>query len=175
VLDIENCDDPFDNGIPAAHEIRKTGSGAFWNFMAPLLGSRGKHVEPVDPALERMRRNIAHYAPPPMDVPVMPSVVQEIVAEAVAAVEAVVQPIVEAVSSVKASSALETAKSWLLAELAAGPKGAVALATAAKGAGVAGRTLERARKSLKLKPRRMQGRVYWMLPEPESAKKWWRG
>jgi hypothetical protein len=155
--------DPDQNEIPDSRQMAT--APTYWNWVSQILGaSVGNHVEARESVqILRLRANAQFY-----ERQRQPSVISEIVDEAVDRVlDALPRPIVGAV--VKTASAMDRAKGWLLEQLASGPKAAVPLAAAAKEAGIAGRTLERARKALGLKPKRMQGRVWWSLPDGESA------
>jgi hypothetical protein len=156
---------PDQNEIPDRKDMK--GSEVYWSWMSQILGSTvAAHVEAREnEQILRLRANAQFY-----EAQRRPSVLSEIASEAVDYVlDALPRPIVGAV--VKTASAMDRAKAWLLQELASGPKAAVPLAAAAKDAGIAGRTLERARKALGLKPKRMRGRVWWSLPDGESANK----
>jgi hypothetical protein len=146
------------NQIPDRRTRAK--SGLFWNLMAPLLGTGGHYEAPVSTEIAHIRRAQEHYDrlnAAARGEPEKPSIVAEIVAEAVGHVAAL-----------KPLSALDAGKEWLLAKLSAGPVAAKSLERLADDDGVARRTLERARRALGLKPRRIGGRSFWALPD-ESA------
>jgi hypothetical protein len=158
-----------DNGRPSNADIRKAApvAGLYWRMVDAMFA--GEQLAPVedDPGwrIAAMRRreqrlkelnSMAGANLPPK--PTVGEVVRDVVAEVVAAIAPV------------RTSALDSAKARLTAQLAAGPKPATELAALAKQDGVAGRTLERARQKLGLKPRRTNGRSFWLLREHDSGK-----
>jgi hypothetical protein len=162
---VENrSDDPESdfNKLPSRREMAS--APQYWNWVGQILGNVvGGHAEATENRrIEALRRNAEAY-----ERQRQPSLIAEIVSEAI---DHIVEAVVPAPIR-KAMWAKERAKIWLLEQLASGPKAATALTAAAKDAGISARTVERARKALGLKPRRSQGRVWWMLPDSESAKK----
>jgi len=71
-------------------------------------------------------------------------------------------------------SALEEAEAWLRDALASGPRLATEMVLTAKAAGIAERTLRRARKRLKIRAEKqggsMEGKWWWVPPWPASPK-----
>ncbi len=157
---IENrSDDPADdfNQLPSRRQMAS--APQYWNWVGSILGNVvGGHAEAENRRIEVLRKNAEAY-----ERQRQPTILQEIVSEAVDHIVEVVVP----APIRKAMKAKERAKIWLLEQLASGPKAATALTAAAKEAGISSRTIERARKALKLKPRRSQGRVWWTLPDSE--------
>ncbi len=149
-----------DNGRPSNSDIRKAGGcvPVFYQFVDSLLGLPPEPSdEPVPLHIERMRRYQAELerlnAPAGPPKPSVVQVVSEVVAE-----------VVEAVAPARTSQ-LAAAQTWLLERIAAGPVAATVLDQLAAEAGIAARTLQRARRKLGLKPKRMHGRMWWLLPD----------
>jgi hypothetical protein len=147
-LHIENNPDGFEDpfALPTPRQIRKTGSGLFWNLMSSVLGTSGEHHEVVDPALARIRRNAAHYAA--LNSPAPP--------QTVAAVVSVASPI----PAQKPPTAKARAIEWLGTVLANGPVPSIAVEALAKEAGFSARTLRRAAKAAGVRHIR-NGRKNW--------------
>jgi len=183
---IENSDADRDRSdFPTGREIVKAGSGLYWNLIGAMYGSEPQHFEPVDPALERMRANVRHYAgqmvaPQPArgfwdraggwltarvarkpDAPVAPA----------AAPVASYPPGVSAVgaeSRVRAQTPRERAAEWLREQLSTGPMQAPEVERRVKESGLAFKTVRRAGKAMGIQPQRRKGAWWWMLPGQDA-------
>jgi len=171
---IENADPDSDrNDFSSGRQITKAGSGLYWNFVGAMFGSEPQHYEPVDPALERMRANIRHYAgqqvPPPQprrgfweraggwlaartapkpDAPVAPSYVVPAASfpEGMRAVEAG-----------KAASPREKARAFLEANVTDAAVPSVEIERRAEDAGISVKMLRNVSKALGIKRQRFGG------------------
>jgi hypothetical protein len=148
------------NRLPSRREMAC--QAIYWNWISQILGSSvGGHIERENERIAALRKNAEHY-----DRQRKPSLVSEIIAEAVDHVVSVLPaPIARALT------ARERVMEWLRETLANGPIAATVLEKMADEAGVKRRTLERARRKLGLKPRRINGRSFWLLPDGNSANK----
>lgn len=54
-------DGPYDYRPPNYRQVVKERSGVFWNLSTSLFGGEAVYSEPIDPQLEKMRRNAEHY------------------------------------------------------------------------------------------------------------------